>query len=393
MKFLITLTCVLLLTLTTNAKIRRVGFTDVPPVIGVDYTNFYLAYGEAANGDTVYVFPGKTLVDGWPNGNINIKKKLILISKGNWLDSSSSPKGNFGLQVSKGTAFFSANVTFYPESEGSVISGFDGQGYRVYIWASNITIKRNFNLLVFLDNFNISNLLVEGNYRVWFTGNPNVNNIYSNIQIKNNFIYQFQLPLKSYTGTIENNIWAFDRTLTQAQNGGDIVMAYYSEFNSSTWVQSNINLQSGSWIFQNNLMVSYFNSNVANNRNIFVINGAENSTLNYNAALASYNFTAWPGTATGNIFIPLSQVNQIFAGFPAIGTKSADNRYLLAAGSPANNANRPGSVTDAGMFGGTKPYKLSTIPSIPTIYKISSPQGNNPIGNTIEIDFGTRSNN
>jgi len=84
-------------------------------------------------------------------------------------------------------------------------------------------------------------------------------------------------------------------------------------------------------------------------------------------------------------------LSNIFNAFPLIGTTSADARYQLKAGSPALTAGSGG--TPIGMYTGNYPYKLSTIPSIPTIYQLSSPQGNNPPGNTMQINVSTRGNN
>ena len=56
-----------------------------------------------------------------------------------------------------------------------------------------------------------------------------------------------------------------------------------------------------------------------------------NSMAVYNVALASTNFTSWPGTGSGNIFVPQADDNKIFEGFPSIGNRSADNRYVLKA--------------------------------------------------------------
>jgi len=377
------------------ARIHRVGFTDVPPVEGVDYTNFYAAHQAAANGDTIYVFPGKNLGGSeWPTSYNRpvITKKLIIVSKGNWLDTASTPRGNSGLQAGLSTAYFGADyVVFDRGSEGSVLMGFDANGNSVYINTDSITLKHNYNLGVRFGskNINTNYTLIEGNYRIWFfvDNDDNIDNTWSNVTIRNNFIYYFQIPLKSYrNGIIENNTWAVDAT--SPNNGGDLVMSLTHNFN-----RTNIFLRGGSWLFQNNLMIGYYNSNAASNNTELNITGTENTTFNYNVSIQNSSFNVWPGKGTGNIFIPIAQVANIFEAFPDISTSSADSRYRLKANSPANKANRPGSIADAGMYGGNTPYKLSTIPSIPTIYMINSPQGNNPTGNTLQINISTRSNN
>ncbi len=400
MKFLCTLICGLLLIAETYATIRRVGFTDFPPITGIDYVSFYLAHQAATNGDTIYVYPGKTISrNGWPGtwNRAEITKRLIIVGKGNWLDSASTPRGNSALQATKGISYFggagsdpSQGIHFLSGSEGSVIMGFDGQGQYVVPFANNITIKSNFNLLIWLGNATIANLTVEKNYRVWFSGENSKNFTWTNMTIRNNFIYQFTLPDHSYTGSITNNTLAFDQT--GAANGGDLALSYFNNFNSTL---SYIYLRDGSWLFQDNLMIFYSNPNAANNVDHFLISGGNGSTFNNNVKLQSNNAGPWPGNGTGNISIPPSQVADIFEAFPAIANSSADGRYQLKANSPAKagSAVRPTATIDAGMFGGLNPYRLSTIPSIPTIYSIGSPTGNTATGNSIQINISTRSNN
>lgn len=75
-------------------------------------------------------------------------------------------------------------------------------------------------------------------------------------------------------------------------------------------------------------------------------------------------------------------------------TGSTDGMYTLKPGSPAIGAGINGAVaTDCGIFGGSTPYRLSGIPSVPTIYALTSPQGTIPAGNTVQINLSTRSNN
>ncbi|MEP7109327.1 MAG: hypothetical protein ABI760_15140 [Ferruginibacter sp.] len=379
----------LFLGLYSQARILRVGLTGIPPVTNVDYTYFYDAYASASNGDTIYVFPGNRLDGlGWTTSGQQpeIEKRLVIISKGNWLDDSAVPKGNSGLQASKGTATIGVgaqNLYFKPGSKGSVLMGFNcqnSQGGQIFLQDDSITIKRNYDCLIYFDNYSLKNLDIEGNYRVWFKGNNNVANVYSNIIIRNNFIYQLQLPQKKYSGLIANNTWAYDNT--GAANGGFSTMSH----------PSSVNLNDGVWIFENNLFMSY-TSSVSNNSTYFLITNGENAVFNYNVALQSNNMSGWPGISTGNVFVAPGVLSTIVEGFPVIGTRSADNRYMLKAGSPATQAARTGSSADAGMFGGVFPYNLGNIPAIPTIYSISSPQGNTVTGTSIQINISTRSNN
>ncbi len=82
--------------------------------------------------------------------------------------------------------------------------------------------------------------------------------------------------------------------------------------------------------------------------------------------------------------------NQTWANIFTL-TGSTDARYTLKTGSTAIGAGVGG--TNCGIFGGTTPYRLSGIPSVPTIYSLTSPQGTIPAGNTVQINLSTRSNN
>jgi hypothetical protein len=373
---------VIFLAAEANATIRRVGFF-ANQIANQDYYTFQDAYNAANNNDTILIFPGKSLT------SIQLNKKLVIIGTGNWLDPNSTPKGNANLQAFAGTPT-AASIGFQTGSAGSTVSGFDFASSTVYVGANNITLRRNANLLVtFGYNPNtggasitqtVSNLQLLENYRLA------VNDYYggftfTGVNISNNLMSYISFTTNStFNGNIANNVWAYDGS--NGANGGTTVMS-----NSSP-----INLGGGAWLFQNNILLSYSNVSAASNYNYFYIQGETNSVFNYNVNVQSYNGSAWP-TGTGNVTITPANATLVFNGFPLISTYSADNRYQLQASSAAKVANRPGSSVDAGIFGGLSPYKLSTIPAIPTIYQFTSPQGNNPSGSTIQFNVSTRGNN
>lgn len=362
-------TCIL----SVNATVRRVGYFG-PPVANVDYATFNAAYTAAVSGDTIYVFPGIT------NISQNFTKKLIVIGNGDLLDTTTTPKGNAIIQFNKGVATVSS-MTFNAGSDGSVISGFYGGTYDIR--TSNITITRNRECIVYLSttNTNYSNPQIIGNYRVSIYNNNVNGSIVTNLLVANNLLTVFNTaPGNTYNGNITNNVWAYDNSISQANNGGNQTMSQ----------NSNIDLGGGSYLFQNNIIVSSNTSSAATNYNYIQILNGSNSIFNYNMALETsvpINF----GAGVGNVITPIGNASSIFMGFPAIGTNSADARYKLAAGSPAAALGAGGKPI--GMYGGTTPYKLSIIPAIPTIYRLSSAQGNNPTGSTITISVSTRGNN
>ena len=380
----------LLLYFSSSATIRRVGFFGIP-LPGVDYATFALAQTASTAGDTILVFPvaaSSSLVYG------NVDKKLIIIGTGNWLDSSAVPKGNAGMQAFSATTPIYSTLAFRTGSSGSVIMGFDFAGQTVYIGDNNITLRRNLNMVVNLAyNPNpagtsvaiaINNLQILENYHLVLQTYYSNGFTQSNLNISNNFMNYVSLSVgNNYNGNFSNNVWAYDGTLSPANNGGSATLSG----------GQGIDFGNGSFLFQNNILCSYTNAAVASNFNYFVFANANNTVFNYNLALQSYNFNSWGIAGTGNVTTPISNFNSIFQGFPAVGTRTADDRYQLGAVSPALISNRPGSTADAGIYGGNSPYKLSMIPSIPTIYRLSSPQGNNPPGSTIQINLSTRSNN
>ncbi len=373
-KFLLLSTVAVMITVFANATIRRVGFFG-PYIAGQDYSTFALAYTAASPGDTILVFPGIV------NITQTITKKLIIFSVGDYLDPTTTPPGNASLQAATGIATVNS-VVFAAGSDGSLISGFYGGTY--YVGASNITICRNWNLTVVLANSlaTYSNLQILDNYWVWVSsGGINGSNI-TNMNVSNNFMYAFSTPPgNTYSGNIGYNVWAFDNTQNAGgANGGASTMSQ----------NTSIELGLGAYLLQNNIFVNSAGTTVASNYNYFTFSNGSNSIFNYNMALETAIPINW-GTGTGNVITPIANASSIFAAFPAIATSSPDARYKLGAGSPAltvGSGSKP-----IGMYGGTAPYKLSVIPSIPTIYKLSSLQGNNPTGTTITINVSTRGNN
>ena len=187
------------------------------------------------------------------------------------------------------------------------------------------------------------------------------------MNISNNLITSFSTPVgNTYSGNISNNVWAYNATLTTNNvNGG----------NQTFSGASSINLGAGAYLLQNNIFLSYTNALAGSNYNYFIFSNGGNSVFNYNLGIQSGATINW-GVGTGNVITSIGNAANIFAAFPTIGSISADARFHLKAGSPALNIGA--GSTPIGMFTGVTPYKLSTIPSIPTIYSLSSPQGNLP---------------
>ncbi len=374
--FIITLAICALQTI-SFANIRRVGFF-ASPVPGTDYSTFLAAYNAATIGDTILVFPGIPAISQV------FTKKLIIIGPGSWLDPNTTPKGNANLQAFAGTVTISS-MQFGAGSDGSIVMGLEG-GTIYLSGASNITIRRNREIFIYLaftsPAASVSNIQILENYRVTIAHYYANGSSITNMNVSNNLITYFATgALNTYSGNISNNIWTYDAT-TAATNGG-----------ASTLSNTNqIDLGGGAYLFQNNILASYTNAISTSNYNYFFIANGSNTVFNYNLALqaASGPSQAW-GTGVGNVITPIANAANIFDGFPSIGSFSADARYKLKAGSPALTVGA--GSTPIGMYAGNTPYKLGLIPNIPSIYQLSSPQGNNPPGNTIQINVSTRGNN
>jgi hypothetical protein len=273
-------------------------------------------------------------------------------------------------------------VYLHSGSSGTIITGFFG-GY-VYVGAANdVIIRRNRNTYVYLGSTQgvatTNNLQILENYRVWVQAYTNPGYNFTNLNISNNFMWGISLQNgNTYSGNIAGNIWAYSAVETEAE--------------SNSYPSGN-ELAGGSFLLQNNILASFTTSTPASNYNYFPWSGVGNCIFNYNVMIAGYNAATFPATGTGNVSIPSDQAASLFEGFPTSGSRSADDRWVLKSGSPALVAARPGSTVNAGIFGGPNPYKLSTIPAIPTIYSLSSPDGNNPAGGTIQINVSTRGNN
>lgn len=375
-KFFLAVVIVLSFFSSSFATIRRVGFFGIP-LANIDYSTFAAAYTAAASGDTILMFPNTSL-----NGTLT--KKLTIIGPGNWIDPTTTPKGNANEQANPAEATTSS-LAFSPGSDGSVVMGFHGGSY--YISANNITLRRNRDLSVEISYnvagnipLTVNNIQLLENYELIVADYFSNGSSTTNLIISNNLINNFYLNnADTHTGDITNNDWVYDATATTTDGGSTTFSA----------PASGIGFGNGAFLFQNNITLSY--TNTTSSFNYFYFVDAGNVVFNYNLITQSTNASGLTSNGTGNVVITLANVPSVFAAFPLIGSSTGDARYQLGASSAALTIGS--GSTPIGMFAGTSPYKLSTIPTIPSIYSISSPQGNNPSGSTIQINLSTRGNN
>jgi hypothetical protein len=323
------------------AKIWRVNNISG---INADFTTIQAAHDGAASGDTIYV-------EGSPTnyGSLTSSKKLIIIGPGYFL---SENPGNQAITLTAQISYITYNVG----SEDSIIMGMDFYG-EINIYCDNITIKRNDFAIAIGGVYDWGPFAIRLNYHSNNSSIP-----VSNIYILQNFGTYVYINYASTGVLISNNYITYNSDYGDQTNNAILNL----NTNCQAIVQNNI--------FRRGGIDGNANSSFSNN---ILVNGF----VNLNGALSSNNIASGTqfGTTNGN----QANVNMSTV-FEASG--AWDIYWKLKAGSPAIGAGYGGA--DAGMFGGTTPYVLSGIPSIPSIYSfINQPIGSNsdPINVTIKV--------
>lgn len=263
-------------------------------------------------------------------GDITLTKPLVIIGPGYFL--SENPQTNANIISST-----FGNINFSTGSSGSIITGLSVSG-SIEIKVGNISIIKNTVTgdIAINGSTTFGNLIISQNY---ILGSIKRNSGYSainNIIIINNYIRVDIIFDSSYSGIINNNCF------------------YYGTLN-------------------------VHNFNIKNN-----IVKASNSPINSDNTLFN-------NIGSGNQF-PLGNGNQqnvnmadVFVGTTG---NSTDGQWKLKAYSPAIKAGDDGN--DCGMFGGSSPYILSGLPSIPSVYEINMPAtGDNLNGIDVTIKAKT----
>jgi len=261
-------------------------------------------------------------------GALTMTKQLVVIGSGYFL---SGANGNTGLQANSAVESSLGSVTFSTGSANSVVTGCTIS--YVYVQTDHITLKRNYLYIYVYLYAGANNLTLNGNYLYY--GISNQTSGLTGLVITNNIFtngYGITLDATS-TGLFENN---------------------------TTYAAT----------------VSLFNFQIDNN----VFYG---TTFTPNNSVYFNNISSGAiGTANGNIQ-NATMVNNVL-----VASGTTDGQYQLKAGSPAIGSGYGG--VDMGAFGNVNPYKLSGIPSVPTIYSLTVPA----VGTTnINVTVSTRSNN
>ncbi len=339
MKKLILLSLVLVISLVAQAKLWRVNNNAA---MNPNFTSFAEAQASASANDTLY-FEGSTT----SYGDITVTKPLVIIGSGYFLNENPQTQNNI---ISAKTGAISYNQG----SSGSVITGIEVQS-TITINENNISViscyitgtSSNASRSIVLNSTvsTIGNILILGNYLkmgISSSTSSSVSKPIFNILISNNYINSNLYSCIGFgeyvSGDIKNNIF----------NGGSGALSVYY------------------FKFSNNILVS--------------------GTI-YNLSSNTYDNNFCSGTQ-----FPLRNGNQqninmtdVFVGSTG---NSTDGQWQLKPYSSAKGAGNDG--TDCGMFGGSSPYVLSGLPSIPAIYEIIMPStGDNINGIDITIKAKT----
>ena len=343
-KILLLSMAIVLINALAKATIRRIQYSGTP-VTGVDYASGNLAVAASSAGDTIMVFLSAS-------DNFTIDKKLVIIGPGSFNWSGSDANYNPNLQNVQ-AGLNRITITFAPGSDGTIITGcildFNTSGN---VAINNIKITNCFlqiggTIGTSGNNFNFDNWEFSKCYIQNPIYNTTTSGSLTNLKLFNCILDGYSIylgPNPAQTGVIEN-------------------CSFYNVYN--------IDLNFNSFIIQNCI---FYSSNIYNNSNSVFNNNIFDNTI--------------PVTGTGNIFnVPNTN---FFTGIPTLGTNSKDGKFKLAAGSPAIGKGIGG--IDCGAFGGTNPYKLSLVPAVPAIYKLTAPT-TAAATNPYQITFSVRANN
>jgi len=295
--------------------------------MNANFASFVAAQSTVSPNDTLY-FEGSTV----SYGNIVLTKPLVIIGPGYFLEENPQTQSNY-ITAKFGT------IGFTTGSSGSILAGLVVQD-NITINVSNISITKCNTGSILLNSVtaSVGDVLLLQNYIKGQLYDNGSNTIF-NLIISNNYIFNgfYGTPISFETttsGTISNNV-------------------FEGNLNVSNFTITNNILTSGSLTQNNNV----FYKNICNGIQFPIGNGNQQNTI----------------------------MSGVFVGTTG---NSTDGQWQLKEYSPAIGKGNDG--TDCGMFGGSSPYVLSGLPSIPAIYEIDMPAtGDNINGIDVTIKAKT----
>lgn len=277
-----------------------------------------------ANDDVATKAGDTLLVDGSVKAYSILKcnKKLVIIGTGYFLTQNLGQSNSVSSTVGE--------IDFNSGSEGTVITGlifsYSPNTSKPYISVSGISIIRCYLTNGLYIYNTINSLVLLQNY---FDNNS--------ISIINSF---------SFNGIIlKNNVF----------NSSLIIDRFTNYPRIFTNVEHNIFLGSVQ------IDVGSFKSNIlaSNTATVDILSPSIQNNITLGTQLSAY--------ATNQSY---KDNTQLFVGLTAANNKSPDGQYKLIAGNAFATAGY--NNEEPGIFGGTEPYVLSGIPTIPTIYELQA---------------------
>lgn len=321
-----------------SAKVIRVNNQEPTNASQSTFRTLAEGYNNAVNGDTLYIEPSPT-----PHtGNLTVTKRIVFLGGGFF------HAENEGLSSNTNRSTLNLRLNFAEGSSGSKIisisftvnaSGIDLRTNNIeiiscsFFGSGNTFYDRDYPIDVKVSN--IENVTISGCY---FSKNDNQNGYIfttrnspvKNLVFVNNISERRLFLVNNTTGIIANNFIRGDN--------------FHVGGNSTIQIHNNIFLGTTTVT-----LPSPIGSNLSHN----ISNSDLFGTTNNNQANISET--------------------DIFQG-----GESPDAKYLIKENGPADDKGRDG--VDIGPFGGPKPYKLSGLPDIPTIYDFSTSGLANPDG-------------
>ncbi|MBH8571318.1 hypothetical protein KB206_20670 [Microvirga sp. STS02] len=296
------------------------------------YTTLQAAHDAASNGDIIQLEPS-----GVSAGTLTCTKNVRILGPGYFLVQNQPP----ALQASTFSAT-TGTIIFNSGSSGAALSGLTVSG-DVQINTSNIAVQRNnitgYVYIAYTNNA-LSNAVIRQNYinaGIAYNTSP----VVSNILVTNNIVIGLaNLSPAGFSGEFSNNVVLGTVSLNNFTVQNNYIGSTLTVTNNTSWT--------------NNLLAQ--------------------ATL----PTAGFSSNNTAGVAQSTVFVL------------APGSTAFDAWYKLKTGTnPATGGGTGG--TDIGAFGGSSGYgyRLSGIPSIPSIYQLDQ-QVN---GNALNITISTRSNN
>lgn len=362
----------LFITFSTSAKIWRVNNN---PTIPADFTTIQAAHDGAMANDTLHIEPS-----GVSYGNLTMTKKLIIIGNGYFLDENPNNQVNINHSIvgsvlmrngSSGSKIMGLEIDYINFQNASLDPNDTSGNTYIANVTDDVTIERNYFKSVLVNINGQVSILFETVFNSGIIGHL------SNLIIRNNYIAG--KIIETTQGYQENlfqihNLLIFNNYIQSGGIGLDITsIDCYNSGVISNNVFDYANVRCCGFTVKNNIFANSLSD-------VVLVGGNYNNTVNNNLSLSPTGLPEGNGNQNG-----LDGLN-IFVGSTG---NSTDGQWQLKAGSPAIGAGQNGE--DCGMFGGANPYKLSGLPSVPSVYSLSAPANSN--GDILPVVISVKSNN